>query len=144
MNLVLKRNNPFQLFENSLMDFFAPSFFNDGSIEKSNLTLSPSVSVSENDKEVVVTAELPGISKEDVELKIEDNVLEIKGEKKSQKEENKRNYSWNEISYGMFTRHIRLSSKVDAGKAKASYENGVLTLTIPKDEKSLLQRIKIS
>jgi HSP20 family protein len=94
--------------------------------------MAPSIDVSETDNEVRIEAELPGVDQEDVEVVVTDNVLTIKGEKKSAKEEKKKDYHLVERSYGGFARSISLPFAAEADKAKASFKNGVLTITLPK------------
>jgi len=90
----------------------------------------PNVEVSDSDREVRVTAEVPGLSDKDVELLVEDGVLTIRGEKKSEAEDKDRGYS--ERYYGRFERRIALPSEVDEDGAKAEFRDGVLTVTLPK------------
>ncbi len=89
----------------------------------------PSLEVQETDKEFRVTAEVPGLDEKDVELLLEDGVLTLRGEKKSETEE--RGYS--ERFYGRFERRIALPAGVDEEKAKADFRDGVLTVTLPRN-----------
>lgn len=94
---------------------------------------SPKVEVSENKDKVIVKAEVPGIEAKDLEVSSEDpRRLTIKGEKKQEKEEKGEHYYRSERSYGAFSRTILLPAPVDAGKAEASFKNGVVTITLPK------------
>jgi len=104
----------------------------------------PQVEVADRDKDVRVTAELPGMEEEDVELRVEDNVLILRGEKRTEVEDAERQYS--ERSYGRFERHIGLPAEVDEERASATFRNGVLTVTLPKTERARQQtkRIPIS
>jgi HSP20 family protein len=95
-----------------------------------SLAAWPNVELSETDREVRVTAEVPGMSDKDVELLMEDGVLTIRGEKKSETEDKDRGYS--ERYYGRFERRIALPSNVDQQGAKADFRDGVLTVTLPK------------
>jgi HSP20 family protein len=104
---------------------------------------APSVDVAETDEEIVVTAELPGIKQEEVDISIADNVLTLKGEKKEEKEVKEKNYHRIERSYGSFQRSISLPTGVDAGKAKATYKDGILCVTVPKVEEAKPKQIKI-
>jgi HSP20 family protein len=104
---------------------------------------APSVDVAETDAEVVVTAELPGVKQEDVEVTITNDVLTLKGEKKEEKEIKKENYHRVERSYGSFQRSISLPAGVQGGKAKAGYKDGVLKVTVPKAEAAKPKQIKI-
>jgi HSP20 family protein len=91
----------------------------------------PQLDVAETDKEVTVTAELPGIEEKDVELLLEDGVLTLKGEKRAETEDKDRQFS--ERYYGRFERRIPLDAEVQADKVEANFKNGVLTVTLPKD-----------
>jgi len=104
---------------------------------------APSVDVAEMEEEIVVTAELPGIEQNEVEISIADNVLTLKGEKKEETEEKKKNYHRIERSYGSFQRSIGLPTGVQADKATAKYKDGVLRITIPKAEEAMPKQIKI-
>ncbi len=90
----------------------------------------PSVEVSETDKDVRISAELPGLDEKDVEVLISDGVLAIRGEKKSEVEDKERAFS--KRTYGRFERRIPLGQDVDEDKVEASFKNGVLTVTLPK------------
>lgn len=92
----------------------------------------PRMDVSENEKEVIATAEVPGIDKNNIEINIQDNILEIKGQTTKQEEKNQQNYYMLERYYGAFSRRIVLPAEVDADKATATFENGVLTIRMPK------------
>lgn len=96
----------------------------------------PRMDVSETDKEIQVTAELPGVDQKDIEITMSGSDLLIKGEKKSEREEKKeeegRTYHRVERSFGSFQRRLSLPYEVDASKAQAVYKDGVLTLTLPK------------
>lgn len=93
----------------------------------------PSVEVSETDAEVKVTAELAGLEEKDIEVHVEDNVLTLKGEKRTESEDKERRYS--ERSYGRFERRVALG-EVDEERASATFRNGVLTVTLPKLERA--------
>jgi len=94
----------------------------------------PAVDVSETPEQVTVKAELPGIDPKDVNISLTGDILTIKGEKKSEREEKKEDYQMVERSYGSFSRSIALSAPVNADKIEAKYEKGVLTITAPKKE----------
>lgn len=103
----------------------------------------PAVDVSETDNEVKVTAEVPGIDKKDINIDIRDNYLEIRAETKEEKKEEKEGYLYKERRKGSFYRGLELPVGVDANKAKATYKDGILTLTMPKLEKVKKTQIKI-
>lgn len=103
----------------------------------------PAVDIAENGDSLVLTAELPGVNAKDVDISLEKGVLTIRGEKRFENEENKDNYRRIERSYGSFSRSFTLPNEVDAGKAKAEFKDGVLTLTLPKAEACKARRIEI-
>ncbi|QIG52605.1 Hsp20/alpha crystallin family protein [Nordella sp. HKS 07] len=88
--------------------------------------------VAETDKAFEVTAELPGAAPEDIDIALKDDMLTIKAEKKAEKEDKQKNYHLNERSYGMFQRSFMLPVGIDAGKVEASFDKGVLKITLPK------------
>ncbi len=90
----------------------------------------PRVEVGESDREVRITAEVPGMSDKEVELLVEDGILTLRGEKKSETDDKDRGYS--ERFYGRFERRIALPSGVDEKEARAEFRDGVLTVTLPK------------
>lgn len=92
----------------------------------------PNVELGETDKEVRITAELPGLNEKDVDISLEEGVLTLRGEKKSEVEDKDRGYT--ERSYGRFERRIGLPPGIEQDKASATFTNGVLTVTLPKSE----------
>lgn len=86
----------------------------------------------EGDKEMKVSAELPGLDEEDVEVTLANNVLTISGEKKDEKQDRGKNYYRMERSYGSFKRSISVPLEVDTDKVEATFKQGVLTITLPK------------
>jgi HSP20 family protein len=96
----------------------------------------PAVDVHEDDKDVVVTAEVPGLEKKDVEINLTNSRLILKGEKKKTEKKDEDGYSYKERSYGAFTRVIDLPCQVKADKAKAEFKNGVLEIRVPKTEEA--------
>ena len=103
----------------------------------------PNVSLKETDKEFVLTAEVPGISKDELDVAISEDSVTIKGERKEEKEKREANYHCRESSYGAFERVIPLPSTVVADKAKAKLKDGVLSLTLPKSEVSKVKETKV-
>lgn len=104
---------------------------------------SPQVDVVESDKEVKVSADLPGLDEKDIQVTLSRNVLTISGEKKEEKEDKGKNYYRMERSYGSFQRSIPLPHDVDTNKVDATFEKGVLTVTLPKTP-GAQDRIKIA
>jgi len=105
--------------------------------------LTPSVDVFEQKDEVVVKAELPGLSKEDIDVKVTGDVITISGEKKKEEKVEKKNYYRMERSYGSFTRSLRLPAEVQTEKASAKFEEGVLEIRIPKTEEAKKKEKKV-
>lgn len=104
---------------------------------------SPPVDVYETEDRIVLKADLPGVDQRDIDLRIEDNVLVIRGERKFPKEENQEDFLRIERYYGSFQRVFRLPSTVDQGGVKASHQDGVLEVTIPKNEGVRSKSIKV-
>lgn len=104
----------------------------------------PRVDVYEKDNNIVVEAEIPGAKKEDIEVKIKDNAVVIRGEVKKEEEKKEENYYRSERFYGKFERVIPLPADVKVEEAKAEYQDGVLKLTIPKatSEKEIKIEVK--
>jgi len=92
----------------------------------------PTLDISENKDTVTVKAELPGVEQKDIAVSLQDGVLTIKGEKQAEKEEKDKRYRRVERSYGAFFRSIRLPAAVEAGKVTATFNNGVVIITLPK------------
>lgn len=100
--------------------------------DRGNGAISPAVDVSEDDKEITLTAELPGIEDKDIEVVLRDDMLTIKGEKKSAHEEKKEDFYLSERSYGAFERSFRMPETADTDKIDANFEKGVLTVHVAK------------
>ena len=105
---------------------------------------APVVEVVESDGEYVLTAELPGMAKEDVTVSIDENVLTIKGEKKLEREEERERWHIREREYGMFERSFTLPQRVLGEKITAKHHDGVLEVHIPKDPEAKGRRIEIA
>lgn len=117
-----------------------------GRSEDKDLTAStwaPSVDIYETESELVMTAEIPGIDEKDVEIKIEDNTLTLKGERKFEKETKEENYHRIERSYGSFYRAFTLPNSIDPDKIQAEHENGILKITMPKRQELKPRKVKI-
>ena len=103
----------------------------------------PAMDLVEQDAEFVLRADLPGISEEDVKIELQDDVLTVSGERKAEHEERKEGYYRVERSYGSFSRSLTLPEGVDADAVKASFENGVLEVRIPKPEQRKPRKVAI-
>jgi HSP20 family protein len=113
--------------------------------EESNLTpWAPAVDIYETEHELVVKADLPDVSSQDLDIHVENNILTIRGERKFENKVNEDNYLRVERTYGSFSRSFQLANSVKSEAIKADYQNGVLTLTIPKREEAKPKQIKVS
>jgi HSP20 family protein len=126
-----------------LFDEFARGFGALPSLPTGNLM--PRMDVSETDKEYVVTAELPGLERNDVEISLEGNMLTIRGEKKMEtpQDDKDKNLHVNERSYGVFYRVLELPAAVDPATVQATMSKGVLKVTIPKPARPESQKIEV-
>lgn len=104
----------------------------------------PAVDISETENEFTLSAELPGMTKGDIELTIKDNVLTLKGEKKLQNEKKDGDVYLSERCYGSFQRSFNLSNRVDANKVKAEFTNGILNIHLPKVEEAKPKSVEIA
>ena len=105
--------------------------------------LTPRIDVAESDKDIEITAELPGLEEKDVQVNVADDVLTIKGEKKAEKEENDKNYHRIERSYGSFYRSLQLPAGVNADAIKATLKNGVLKVIVTKPATAQPKKIEV-
>jgi len=129
---------------NRLFEEFFSDFPFTGSMLESRESWVPSVDILEKDGNLILRAELPGMTEKDIDLKIEGNTLTLKGERKMDKEDNKSNYHRVESFYGSFTRSFRLPDTVDYEKINAEYKNGVLTVTLPQKPEVKPREIPVS
>jgi HSP20 family protein len=113
--------------ENPFEELFAP-------MTRTFSSRMPSVDVSEDKNEITVKAEIPGMTEKDIDLSWHNGILRVRGEKREEKEEKKRDRYYSECRYGRFCRDIPLGESVDWQRAKAKYKNGVLTVNVPKTE----------
>jgi HSP20 family protein len=104
---------------------------------------APLVDLSENKKEVILKAEIPGMEAKDIDISLDGNVLTIRGEKKKETETKEENYHRVERSYGSFSRAIRLPAEVDDNTVDAAYKDGVLYITLTKTKKDASKKIEI-
>jgi len=94
--------------------------------------VNASMNVSETENEIRITAELPGVTEQDIDVSLDDDVLTIRGEKKFEQKNEKENFHFVERSYGTFQRSVRLPFPINPEQVQAHFENGVLTVTLPK------------
>ena len=105
---------------------------------------TPSADIYEAENELVVNLDLPGVDPKMIDIRVENNVLSIRGERQFEDKQNKENFHRVERSYGPFARSFTLSTAVDADKIRASYKSGVLSITLPKAEAAKPKRIQIA
>jgi HSP20 family protein len=111
---------------------------------RTGMLLAPSVDVTENDKEVRIQAEMPGVSEKDVEVSLDDDVLTIRAEKKQERKEEREGVHFSERAFGTFQRSLRLPFQVNPERVEARFENGVLSVTLPKSpQQERSRRIRI-
>jgi len=127
---------------NRVFSGMAPSGWD--SEEGLNAAWNPKVNIFENKDQLVLEAELPGMTREDFDLSIENNVLTLKGERKFEKKDERDNYHRIERAYGSFTRSFTLPSTVTSDNARAEFNNGVLSVSLPKREETKARKIEIT
>jgi HSP20 family protein len=118
--------------------------FGSSSDEASVTTWAPAVDIYETEHELVVKADLPDVKPEDLDIRVENNILTIRGERKFEKKVDEKNYLRVERAYGAFSRSFSLANTVNTEAIKADYKNGALTLTVPKREEAKPKQIKVS
>jgi len=104
---------------------------------------SPAIDVHESTNDIVVMADLPGVTKDDIDVSVHGDLLTIKGEKKQEREEKDKDFVRTERFYGSFSKSITLPAEVDVAKVDANYKDGVLKLTLPKKEEAKPKQIQI-
>ncbi|KUL30285.1 Hsp20/alpha crystallin family protein [Chlorobium limicola] len=127
MSLKLYGRDPLKILEDVFNDKVSPFF-------SSMITPSFKVDISEDDKAIYVSADMPGIVKEDVKVSMEDDVLCISAERKQEEEEKKKGYHRIERTWGSMSRSFTVGDNVDSENIDAAYDNGVLKITLPKKE----------
>lgn len=136
---------PFTFFREEMNRLFDNFFrgFEIEPFERRLTTFSPSIDISETDKEVIISAELPGIEDKDIDVSLTKDSITIKGEKKEEKEEKGKSYYRMERSYGSFSRTIPLPAEIDSDKTTAEFKKGVLTIKMPKTPAAIKEKKKI-
>lgn len=118
-------------------------FFNDV-VRTNRDSFVPGIDISETDNQFLISAELPGMKKEDIDISVDNGRLSISGERKFEKEEEGKTFHRVETRYGSFNRSFQLPDNVDAESVKATYENGILNISIEKAEDKVKKKIEIS
>ena len=146
MRTALSRFEPFRgvtTLQDQIKRLFNEAF--DRSSDEANLTTwAPAVDIYETEHTLVVKADIPEIKPEELDIRAENNILTIRGERKFEKQVSENNYLRVERSYGSFSRSFSLANTVNAEAIKADYKNGVLTLSIPKREEAKPKQIKVN
>jgi HSP20 family protein len=141
----LVRHNPWSLLDQLSHELNNPMSVtnrdDDGNI--ATATWAPSVDITENDNAFVLHADIPGVKPDEIEVSMDNGVLTIKGERKTEDKTEKENFRRVERQYGMFYRRFSLPDTADADKIEAHSENGVLKVTIPKKEVAMARRISV-
>jgi HSP20 family protein len=145
---VLTRFEPFREFatlQDRINRVFRESYAPAGQDEAlTTSTFAPAVDVYEDEHNVTLKIEVPGIDEKDVDVRIENNTLAVHGERKIEKEEKEENYRRVERQYGSFTRTFTLPTTVDAEKVSANYDKGVLKIALPKKAEAKPKQIKVN
>lgn len=145
-NIVRRRDSDVNRFHDEIDRLF-DDFFTDPfglvPLRHSESAFMPKVDVVETDKEVKVSAEIPGMEEKDIDVQLNGDILTISGEKSSEHEEKTGQYHRMERSYGSFRRDVQLPSDVDANKVEAVFSKGVLTINLPKPAESISKVKKI-
>jgi len=145
---VLTRWDPYREL-NTLQDrmnrLFNASFSNEGRDESlATSGFAPAVDVYEDEHNVTLKIEVPGIDEKDIDVRVENNILTVQGERKIEKEEKEENYRRIERQYGSFTRTFTLPNTVDTESASANYDKGVLKVTLAKKAEAKPKQIKVN
>jgi len=125
------------LFDRMFSDWSVPSLW----IEEK--VVVPAFDITENEKEYVISGEIPGIDPKDLDVTLTDGILSIKGEKKQESEEKEENYHRIERHYGSFQRSFRLPENIRREELDANYKDGILRLTLPKSKESEVKKIEV-
>jgi len=138
--------NPFSILRREMDSLFDNFFqgFDIAPFEGRMGAFTPKVDVAESDKEIKITAELPGLDEKDIDVSLQNDMLIIKGEKKEEKEDKGKDYYRMERSYGSFSRTIPLPIEVETDKIEATFKKGVLNITLPKTAKAAAETKKIA
>ena len=130
-----RRSDPFMSLQREVNDLFENFFTREEPMWPKGSFL-PDVDLTETDKEIRISAEVPGVEEKDLDVSLRDDTLIIKGEKKEEKEEKNAGRYYAERSYGSFERRIALPCEVEPDKVKADYKKGVLNITLQKSAKA--------
>lgn len=144
---VLTRWDPFREFttlQDRMNRLFQQQSYNDNDEALTTSNFAPPVDVYEDEHNVTLKIEVPGIDEKDLDIRVENNTLTVHGERKFEKEEKEENYRRVERQYGSFTRSFTLPNTVNADEVKADYEKGVLKISLPKKPEAKPKQIKVN
>jgi HSP20 family protein len=147
---VLRKSEPASLwsersvFPNLFDEFFTEWPFRSAFHETGARSWTPAVDILEKDGNLILRAELPGVNEKEIDLKLDGNVLTLRGERKLEDEQESNNYHRRERVYGSFSRSFTLPDSVDRDQIKADYKSGVLTVTIPQKPEVKPREIPVS
>src|SRR2546428_12869840 len=148
---VLTRWDPFREFStmqdrmNRMNRLFRESYSPEGPEEALTTTsFAPPVDIYEDEHNITLKIEVPGIDEKDIDIRVENNLLTVHGERKIEKEEKEENYRRVERQYGSFTRTFTLPNTVDTENVQANYDKGVLKITLPKKAEAKPKQIKVN
>jgi HSP20 family protein len=144
MNTITHRDQSRGLTQDQVNRLFASNFTPERSGHDDLATWAPPVDIYQTENELVLKADLPGLKDKDIDVRVENNMLTIRGERKIEKDINEDNYFRVERATGLFTRSFTLPNTVSSEGVRAEYRNGVLTLHMAKSEESKPKQIKIS
>ena len=143
MPVSLVRYQPFIELRRAVDRLFDERFFAPYRLFTFDRSETTPIDVYQTENEVVIKATVPGVKPEEIDVNIADNILTIKGETNAEEKVERKNYIYQEHRYGTFHRSVALPSTLKTDKAETSFENGVLTLTIPKAEEAKPKQIKV-
>jgi HSP20 family protein len=127
----------------SLLDDFFEDFFTEPFIGERERTLSPKVDLIDKPDKFILKAEIPGVEKKDLNIEVGDDYVVIKGEKKKSEEHKEEDYYYKETYSGKFIREVSLPERIKTDTAKATYENGILNIELPKAEESKARKLEV-
>ena len=144
---VITRWDPFREYstlQDRMNHLFRNSYGSEGQEALTTTSFAPAVDVYEDEHQVSLKIEVPGVDEKDIDIRVENNTLTVTGERKIEKEEKEENYRRMERQYGSFTRTFTLPTTVDTEKVSASYDKGVLKISLPKKAEAKPKQIKIN
>jgi HSP20 family protein len=145
---VITRWDPFREFstlQDRMNSLFRQNYGTEGREESlTTSSFAPAVDVYEDEHQVTLKIEVPGVDEKDIDVRIENNVLTVHGERKFEKEEKEENFRRVERQYGSFTRTFTLPNTVDSENVQASYDKGILKIALPKKSEAKPKQIKVN